>query len=175
MKYVVFLRGVNVGGKNAISMAEIKLVLEKTGFQKVTTYINSGNILLESDEDDESILIGKIEKILKNNFFTIDIVIVSHKNLKHVVKHKPSSWNNDDVRKYVAFIKSPTTPRDVLKEAVVKDGVDFLDVGRQVVYMTTKLSGLTKSGLNKLASKPVYKRMTIRNYNTVEKILALME
>lgn len=48
--YIVLLRGINVGGKNKVSMAALKLCLEGLGFVNVTTYIASGNVLLDTDK-----------------------------------------------------------------------------------------------------------------------------
>ena len=50
-KYVAFLRGINVGGNNIISMNDLKNALTKNKFKNVNTYINSGNIVLESNDD----------------------------------------------------------------------------------------------------------------------------
>lgn len=50
MNYVALLRGVNVGGKNKVSMSELKVCFEDLGYQNVSTYINSGNILFTSSK-----------------------------------------------------------------------------------------------------------------------------
>ncbi len=55
MIYIALLRGVNVGGKNKIKMAELRCALEAIGFSRVQTYIQSGNILFESNEREESL------------------------------------------------------------------------------------------------------------------------
>ena len=52
MKYVALLRGINVGGNNKVSMTELKTCLEEAGFENVSTYINSGNVLFESEAND---------------------------------------------------------------------------------------------------------------------------
>jgi uncharacterized protein (DUF1697 family) len=62
-----------------------------------------------------------------------------------------------------------------LKEITLNEGVDFIAVGIGVLYMSTKLSGITKSRFSKLAGKKIYKDITIRNYNTTQKLLELME
>ena len=67
------------------------------------------------------------------------------------------------------------TATQALKEVEVRKGVDTVSAGKGVLYMSTLLSGLSKSGLTKLVSKRVYQDMTIRNYSTCLKILELME
>jgi uncharacterized protein (DUF1697 family) len=175
MKYVALLRGVNVGGNSMIKMAEIKLAFEKANFINVSTYINSGNILFESDEKNTEKLKEKIGAIFKEEFFSIDTVILSQNDLKKVVEDAPAIWRKDDVRKYVAFLLAPTSPKNVEQSIKLNEEVDFMNLGTQVVYMTTKKSGLTKSGYTKMTGTLIYKQMTIRNFNTVEKILNLMD
>lgn len=51
MKYIVLLRGVNVGGNNKVSMADLKLLFEDMGFNNVVTYINSDNIIFETKKN----------------------------------------------------------------------------------------------------------------------------
>ena len=57
MKYIALLRGINISGKNKVSMNELKLVLEKNKYQNVSTYLNSGNVIFESNIDDEEFII----------------------------------------------------------------------------------------------------------------------
>lgn len=176
MKYVALLRGINVGGNAAVSMAELRDCFEKLGYSHVLTYINSGNVIFESDEKDLVRLTNHIEKGLEKRFkMPLRIVVVSHPRLKRIVEEAPTSWKKGkDLRCYISFMISPTTVDDAAGEIEVKEGVDFLDKGKGVLYMGTTLSGLTKSGFVKLIQKKIYKEMTMRNFNTIMKILALM-
>lgn len=175
MKYVVFLRGVNVGGKGIISMRELKEALQNAGFESVLTLINSGNVVFKSVEPSSEQLEKEIESLLKEKFFAIDTVVLSYKELETVLKKAPKNWTNEDIRKYIAFVKRPATPEDVIKEIELTEGVDFIDKGPGVVYMTTKLEGLMKSGFRKLITKKVYKSLTMRNVTTVKKLFSLMD
>lgn len=174
MKYVALLRGVNVGGNSIIKMAELKAAFEASGFKNVSTYINSGNVIFESEEKSSEKIKEKIEEIFKKEFFPIDTLTLSHTELKKVAENAPSMWSKDDVRKYVAFLFPPLTPKVVQQSIKLKEDIDFINLGTGVVYMTTRMDGLTKSGYTKMASHPIYKQMTIRNFNTVEKLLSLM-
>lgn len=60
-RYIAFLRGINISGKNKISMAELKKGFEELGFQEVKTYLNSGNVIFSSEKDDTGSLINQIE------------------------------------------------------------------------------------------------------------------
>lgn len=175
MKYLALLRGINVGGKSTVSMAILKGVFEKAGFEDVSTYINSGNVLFASDQNDPHTLENEIEEVLAKTFFPIRVVVVSENNLRRVSEEIPAMWKTDDVRKYVAFLKHPATPEDFVQEVQPKEGVDFIDKGSGVVYLTTRMEGLTKSSFPKLITKKIYQAMTMRNFNTVQKLFGLME
>lgn len=175
MKYVALLRGVNVGGKNTVKMSELKKTFEKSGFFNVSTYINSGNVMFESEVEDVKKLTKKIDSLLQKKFTVIKTVVLSKKELKAVLVSIPNSWKAEELRKYIAFVKSPFKPEDVINEAQLKVGVDTIEKGPGVVYMSTKLAGITKSGFPKLITKPVYKNITLRNFTTVQKLLSYME
>ena len=59
MNFIALLRGINVGGKNKVEMGQLKNLLETAGYTKVSTYINSGNVLFESDENLDNISISE--------------------------------------------------------------------------------------------------------------------
>lgn len=175
MRYIALLRGINVGGNSMVKMSDLKNVFEKEGFSNVSTFINSGNVIFESDKTDSNQLRKDIETLLSHNFFEIKTVLLSQIELETVVKQIPKSWKTEDLRKYIAFVRSPTIPTDVIKETQPKERTDFIEVGKGVVYMSTKMEGLTKSSFPKLITKKIYQDITIRNFTTVQKLLALLE
>jgi len=76
MRYILLLRGINVGGKNKVSMSELKEALSNEGFIDVDSYINSGNLFFSSEESYES-CIKKVEQLLENNYdFNIPFVLL---------------------------------------------------------------------------------------------------
>jgi len=173
MKYVALLRGINVGGKSTLRMTELKILLEKTGLADVQTYINSGNVIFTSEKSNTQ-LESELQKLLEKTFFPITTIVLSQTQLATVLTKAPANWNHGDLRRYVAFLKSPTTPEQVVHAAKPKEGIDSIEKGPGVVYMTTSLAGITKSGFPKLSSTPLYQQITIRNFTTVQKLYALM-
>lgn len=67
MKYIALLRGINISGKNKISMSELKKVLEENKYQNVVTYLNSGNVIFESNINDEETIMQDIYNIVKTS------------------------------------------------------------------------------------------------------------
>jgi uncharacterized protein (DUF1697 family) len=177
MKYVALLRGINVGGKNIIKMSDLKKTVEKCGFTNVSTYIQSGNVLFKSDNKNISKIVEKLEdSFLKDFAYNSCIVVKSYEQLQKIVSDVPPDWGkSNDLRCYIAFIGGSISIQDVMREIELKEGIDFIKAGEGVLYMSTLLSGLTRSRFTKLITKNVYKYITIRNYSTTRKILELLE
>jgi uncharacterized protein (DUF1697 family) len=177
-QYLALLRGINVGGNNIIKMTDLKDCFETMGLTDVATYIQSGNVLFRSDEQDKVKLINKIEKILSDSFnYNSKIVLITHKNLEVVVKKAPYDFGKDpDVFRYdVLFLKEPLRPLEAIESVKVREGVDNVYPGKDVLYFSRLISKAGQSYLNKIIKLPIYQNMTIRNWNTTTKLLTLMD
>src|SRR3546814_4374120 len=94
-RYVALLRGINVGGRNKVPMADLRAALEDDGLQSVRTYIQSGNVLFESDEPQAS-LEDRIEAALEGRFgFPILVVVRSHRQLRAVVQKRSEEHTSE--------------------------------------------------------------------------------
>ena len=178
IQYLALLRGINVGGKNIIKMADLKACFEGMGFTEVLTFIQSGNVLFRSAEKDKKKLTRKIEQVLSERFsYTSRIVAVTHKELRKVIAEAPKGFGKDlDMYRYdVLFLKEPLTSLEAMKNVRVKEGVDEAHGGRSVLYFSRLISKASQSSLTKIITLPMYQNMTIRNWNTTTKLLALME
>lgn len=177
-QYLVLLRGINVGGKNIIKMVDLKASFEAMGFTNVRTYIQSGNVLLESAEKDKETLTVEIEQGLSKRFnFQARVVVISQKELAGVVKSAPDGFGKEEkkFRYDVIFLKAPVTPKEAMQSVKVREGVDTAHAGKQALYFSRLISRASQSYLTKIIGMPVYQNMTIRNWNTTTKLLALME
>jgi len=175
-QYLVLLRGINVGGKNIIKMADLKSGFEAMGFSNVMTYIQSGNVLVQSGEKDKAVLTSKIEKGLSKQFnFEARVVTVSHKELSNIVRDAPDGFGKDEkkFRYDVIFLKEPLTSKEAMKSVSLREGVDTAHSGRQVLYFSRLTSRASQSRLTRIIGLPVYQNMTIRNWNTTTKLLDL--
>jgi uncharacterized protein (DUF1697 family) len=177
-QYLALLRGINVGGNNIIKMADLKACFENLGFTEVVTYIQSGNVLFGSTEKDKTKLTKKIEQKLSERFsYKSRLVVVSHKELKKAVVDAPKGFGKDlDKYRYdVIFLKEPLSIREAMKNVSIKEGVDSAYAGASVLYFSRLISKASQSHLTKIIKLPMYQNMTIRNWNTTTKLLALME
>ncbi|MBM3934552.1 MAG: DUF1697 domain-containing protein [SAR202 cluster bacterium] len=177
--YVVLLRGVNVGGKNPVAMAGLKKCLEGVGFLNVSTYIASGNVILQSELPASEVKV-RIEEALPRSF-TLDselikVLVLTRAQMKAIIDNRPEGFG-DEPSKYHsdAIFLIDIDAADAMSAFKARDGVDTVWPGRGVVY-SQRLSALrTKSRLNKVLESPLYKSMTIRNCNTATRLLGLLE
>jgi uncharacterized protein (DUF1697 family) len=177
MVYVALLRAINVGGRNIIKMDRLKACFDEKGFDRAVTFIQSGNVVFGSDVRTPRALEKTIEAALAKTFnYSSTVVVRSLAQLRRTLAEVPPDWKTrSDLRCNVAFVKAPVTAAQVLLEIDARKGVDFVRPGQGVVYMTTLLKDVKKSGLPKLVTKKVYQDLTIRNYNSCQRLLALME
>ena len=103
MKYILLLRGINVGGKNKVSMSDLKVLLTELGFEDVASYINSGNLLFSSVESYES-CISNIKHLLETNFdFSIPFTLINKGDYLKEKENLPKWWYQEMARKDVLF------------------------------------------------------------------------
>ena len=104
MRYILLLRGINVGGKNKVSMDDLKKLLSNAGFEDVSSYINSGNLFFSSEQSQEN-CISKIKDLLENNYdFSIPFALISRDEYLQEKSELPDWWEEDLARKDVLFI-----------------------------------------------------------------------
>ena len=176
--YLALLRGINVGGNNLIAMSALKSCFERQGFTDVRTYIQSGNVLFSSAEKNRERLVEDIERMLSIQFsYSARVALLSFDELRYIVKAAPKDFgaNPEKYRYDVIFLRSSLTPRAVIKSLSVKKGVDTVRAGKRVLYFSRLIAKATQSHLSRLAQLPIYKEMTIRNWNTTMKLFSMME
>lgn len=175
-QYVALLRGINVGGKNLIKMTELKLCFEEQGLQNVVTYIQSGNVLFNADGSATE-LTPLIEKALSETFgYQASVVLRSSKQMRNIVQRAPAGFGDepDEYRYDVIFLKEPLTAEAAIKSVPTREGVDEAHAGTGVLYFSRLISKAAQSQMNRIISLPIYKSMTIRNWNTTTRLLGLM-
>ena len=177
--FVILIRGINVGGKNKVPMAELKICLEKLGFLSVTTYIASGNVILQSSKHAKEIR-AQIERALpislKLDSKLVKVLVLSHDQLQAVVDNKPLGFGEHPEQYHcdVVFLIS-IDAQQAMSVFRPKAGVDTVWSGDGVIY-SQRLSALrTKSHLSRIVGTPAYQSMTIRTWNTTIRLLELIK
>ena len=177
--YVILMRGINVGGKNKIPMAELKLRLEELGLEGVATYIQSGNVILRSDLDAAS-LSAKIEDMLPRKFKldspTVRVVALEYRTFKRIVAQAPEDFGKDTSSyRYNVIFLMDSSPTAAMQQIEAREGVDTVWQGDDAIYFRNSVQNASKSRLSRIAQQPIYRSITIRNWNTTTKLLELLE
>ena len=175
--FVALLRGVNVGGNNMISMRALKESFEKMGFTQVSTYINSGNIIFTTKEDDARKLEVKIEQMmLKEYKLDSKVVLRNLPEMAKLVKSLPAGWGGDSNWRYnVMFLRHTVDSKKVLNDLPVKSDIEEIVYRPGTLLWSALASEANRSNMVKLASKKIFKEMTVRNLNTTRKLYELMK
>lgn len=176
-RYVALLRGINVGGKNKVAMADLRAAFEDAGHEAVSTYIQSGNVLFESDRPAGE-LERAIEAVLEERYGVPLVVVVrSHRQLRAVVEKAPDGFGQQPDRFHsdVLFLRSPLTPAKAMGVVKLREEVDEAWAGTGVLYFARLSERRTQSRMSSIVGTPEYQLMTIRSWSTTTRLLALLD
>ena len=176
-QYVALLRGINVGGRNIVAMADLRETFEAGGYEAVSTYIQSGNVLFESGVPRRS-LEDEIEAMLERRFGVPLVVVVrSHAQLRNVVDRAPDGFGSepDTYHSDVIFLKAALSSQQAMRVVELRPGVDQAWPGSGVVYFARVSERRTQSRMGRIVSTPEYQRMTIRSWKTTTTLLSLLD
>ena len=178
-RYLVLLRGINVGGRNKVPMAALRELLESHGHTRVSTYIASGNVILTSDQSAAAIK-RELEDALPQTF-TLDseliaVLVLTHAQLRAVVRNRPKGFGDQpDTYHSDAVFLMGISAAEALEVFDPRPGVDAVWPGTGVIYSQRLSAQRTKSRLNKIMGTPAYRSMTIRSWQTTLALLERME
>lgn len=177
-RYVALLRGINISGKNKVPMAELKKGFEKLDFEEVKTYLNSGNVIFSSDEDDTKKLIDQIQVMIKNQFnLEIPIFVILREKLEDILQNAPNWWGNGNKEIYdnLIFIMPPAKFSDVYSEiGEPKKELENIEGYKEVIFWSFSRKDYQKTNWwSKTANANISTKLTIRTANTVRKIVKM--
>lgn len=177
-RFLALLRGINVGGHNVIAKDDLRACFQDLGFTNVRTYIQSGNVLFHSGDTDLKALTARIEWALSDRFsYPAQAVVLSHKRYAAVVRAAPQGWGSDERQKHYALLTLPgITPKRVLAQLPPpRADVETVTAGPGVVFWSISKEHQAQTTYAKLPAASVYRQLTIRNHNTVIKLLELFD
>ena len=173
IRYALLVRGINVGGKNKVVMAQLHQELTELGLENVETYINSGNIFFNSIVP-RTKLIENLQAFFERRYpFIQSFSLLSLEDYEKELRNLPDWWNHEMARKDVLFYTEGLDRKSVEEKLLaLKLGEEVLHFGKVAVFWG-KLSEETyaKTAYHKqLLKMPFYGNITIRNANTFDKI-----
>ncbi len=171
--YVAFLRGINLGSTNKISMPELRQLAEELGYTDVATYINSGNLVFTSAKTPARLEREISAAIAKRFGPTIDVAVRTPQQLKSILDGNPYPEGNPS-QVAVAFLTKPAPAGAKEKvAAIATEAEPFTFAGSEVYVHYT--NGMGRSKLAEKFSSIIGVSSTVRNINTVAKVLQLAE
>ena len=169
--YVAFLRGVNLGPTNKISMPALRAMAEDLGYADVATYINSGNLILSSPKKADTVE-REISKTIEDTFGRpIDVTVRTPAQLKKILAENPYPDGNPSQVTVAFLARAPAKDAKDKVATVAKDYEPFTIAGQQVYVNYSQ--GIGRSKLAEKFSDIIGVSSTVRNIRTVDKVLAL--
>lgn len=171
--YIVLLRGVNVSGKNIVKMADLKTVLNDNGFKNVSTYIQSGNIILSSDLQKDEIT-SKVQRLIYDHFqLQIAVFCLDLQEMETALKHNPFTDNIEPNKLFFTFLNEEPFQDLLIDLSAIDFAKDQFKVIDKVLYFYLP-EGMSNSKLNNnFFEKKLKVTATGRNLNTIHKLIDL--
>lgn len=168
-KYVAFLRAINVGGHTIIKMTDLKQMFESLGLRNVQTYIQSGNVIFESDESDTASLEGQVARQIESDSgYKTQLFVRTIQEVKSIIAKSPFTAKADETV-HVAFLKEkPGKKQQEALLAFKSDADDFAVRGREVYNLRydREKSIFSNNFIEKILKMPG----TTRNMTVIKKI-----
>lgn len=177
-RYIALLRGINVSGKNKITMADLKKEILGLGFLEVATYLNSGNIIFSSTIDNKCVLSNMIEAMIMDRFdLKVPVYIILQEEMKELLDKAPDWWGGNDKEIYdnLIFIIPPLSYEKLYIElGKPKEEYENIQDYKNSVFWSFSRKDYQKTNWwSKTANSNVKDMITIRTANTVRKICGM--
>ena len=170
MRFIALLRGVNVGGNTKVNMAELRASCERLGYENVKTYINSGNVILDSTEADAGKIASQIQNTIRDDFgLVVSVMVRSMEELQQVVTNNPFNGQFDNHKDMHVFFLADELPDEKLELLLAQHNDEqLIAVDGRTVYCLLGISvvdsTLGKGFLDRKLKVPA----TARNWRTVK-------
>ena len=174
MRYVALFRGINVGKSVQVPMKRLKVLIESLGYKNVITYLNSGNVIFDS-EDEKTRITRSIEDLLRIEFGQyIPTLVKTSEEMQEIIKSIPNDWmNNESQQTYIAYLFKDVAYPELIEELPIKRQYIDIRYVHECIIWNIKREYYNKSQITKIANHKSYERMTTRNVNTARKLAEL--
>ncbi|MCE9541260.1 DUF1697 domain-containing protein [Candidatus Kaiserbacteria bacterium] len=172
MEYVAFLLGINVG-RRIVKMAQLKTLVESLGYTDVRTTLASGNVRFSAKKSAPEALATRLESALQKEFgFEVGVIVRTVGELEKMLKLEPFRHVKvtKNTRRYVTLLSEK--PLKPLEARSVTPEYEVLKVTQDAVYSVLEINASVKTpDIMKLLGQSYGRKITTRNWNTIEKIL----
>lgn len=176
-RYIVLLRGINVGGHKKILMADLRNLFEDLGFTNVRTYIQTGNIIFDYPAKDNNITLArKIEKKILNCYdFEVPVMVRTNEELNDIVNNNPY-WKKKEIsidRLHLSLLEKTPTVENLDKLKAVDYSPDQYFILNKCVYLYCTNPYHNSKLSNNYIENKLKTKATTRNWKTILKLLEL--
>lgn len=173
-KYVVLLRGINVGGHNKLPMAELRSLLHKNNYKNISTYIQSGNVILESDKNQHYIS-NHIKDLINTNYgYSISVICLLVKELNYAYNNNPFLTPEIDIKTlHVTFLKDIPETNLVNQLEIPTYKNDQYVIEKNFVFLFTPNGYANTKFTNERFEKSLKTIASTRNWKTITKLIEL--
>jgi len=176
VKIVGLLRGINVGKSVKVPMKELKALVEEQGVTNVVTYLNSGNVVFDSETPPTAlrpILEAKLEQQFGQR---IPLLLLEGEAIVAIRDAIPPEWqNNETEQTYVAYLFPEADQPELIQELPVKRQYIDLRYVPNALLWNIKRADYNRSQITKIAGHESYNQMTTRNVNTARNLAKMCE
>lgn len=173
-RWIALLRGVNVGGGNKIAMPALRVSCEGCGFERVSTYIQSGNVVFEAKGEEASVTAALRKVLTEEHGLNVPVVVRSAKEMDRLADSHPGLKAGVDPRYlHIVFLDKKVAKADARRLDAARFEPDTFDVDGREIYVTyPQGSGRSKLTID-VFEKAFGAIATARNVNTVHKLIDL--
>tara|TARA_R110002111_G_scaffold262048_1_gene336803 strand:+ start:204 stop:743 length:540 start_codon:yes stop_codon:yes gene_type:complete len=175
-RYIALLRGINVGGKNSLPMADLRAQMEGSGFDNVHTYIQSGNIVFDSKRKSVS-SIGKFirDRLHAECSIAVPVLVLKQSEFETAIEKSPFKKEVSDAKSvHFFFLDSKPTLDDPEKITDIQAASERWKLVDKVFYLHAP-DGIGRSKLATRVEKLLGVVATARNYRTVAELKAMLD
>ena len=174
--HIALLRGINVGGRNKLPMADLRDLLAEMGLNNVKTYIQSGNVVFQSERTDVAALAQEIgEAIEQRHGFAPRVLLLDAEAVRSAMAANPFPEAEAEPKTlHLYFLaEQPENPEVEMLDQLKTESERF-QLGDQVFYLHAP-DGIGRSKLAERAERTLGVAATARNWRTVSKVMELVE
>jgi len=168
--YILLLRGINVGGRNALPMKELVALLEDLGCRNVRTYIQSGNVVLQTSKNASSLSKQVSAKVKERRGFEPCVLLLELQDFIRAIAANPFHEAESDPKGlHFGFLDSVPSKPDLKKLEALKTKSERFQLIDKVFYLHAP-DGVGRSKLAANSERLLGSSMTDRNWQTVGKL-----
>jgi uncharacterized protein (DUF1697 family) len=174
-KYLALIRGINVGGV-VLKMEDLRQMMEELGFINVTTYIQSGNAIFQSNLTDTGKIAKQISEMIRERAgIEAAVIVKTSSELEKIVSKHPLAGEGEEKKLYVTVLSDDPGDNEIAELTKVKSNIDKHLLQNHVVYSYYGEGYGNSRMSNNFLEKTLKVRATTRNWNTMKKLNELMK